>query len=280
MPRRDSRQRARAIFSAAVVSFMASASGCALFPSLAGLEDGSPDAGGDSPTNDVGSNDVSMDVTATDTGKDVATDGSDAAPTAIANVQIGPLVMSTNTVTLTLPATSTNGNLLVATLACDSGTATLSTTSGFTLAVTTGAGNSCAAVFYRANNPGGVGSAAFSSSTGGAIMGQLTEWSGAAAMDATGSALAVSSSYTLAVSTSGTLAGSGELAMTAFGQGTGGAAAISYTAGTGWTNLGQTTTTQAHYTADYQLGVGPAKVSETETASLKTTWSGVMATFR
>jgi hypothetical protein len=97
-------------------------------------------------------------------------------------LQTGSVVSANNqTVTLTLPSASTAGTLLIATFSADGGDRS-STPSGWTKAAVGGdtfAGNQAALYFY-ANNPGGISSQAFSFPGSGWMAGQLTEWSGMA----------------------------------------------------------------------------------------------------
>jgi hypothetical protein len=273
----------RALFAAIAAAVPA----CALFPELGGLTTGGDDGSVDAPSIDAPSvdapSDSSLDAAGSnDAPLDSPGDAGDAAVGPIANVQIGPVVAASTggKVTVTLANATAAGDLLVATVACDSGAVTLSNGGGLTQAILAGTSTACAAIFYRVGVAQGITSVEFDSSNGGALVGQLSEWSGVTALDATGSVTATSGTYQLIVSASGSLAAPGEVAVTAFGQSTANASTPTYTAGSGWTNLGSTASTQTHYTGDYILGVGPGALSETETGSLKTIWAGTIATFR
>ena len=214
-----------------------------------------------------------------DAGFDV-NDGADGSSAVVSNVQIGPLAFVANggTVSPTLTTPSSNGTLLVATVTCDLTTATVGAPSGWSLAISgTGFANG-SSIWYA--NQAGISSATFTSSNGGALAAQLSEWSGVTKVDQTGTATTPSATTSVTVSTSGALTAGGELAVTTYGQATGQQSLITYTAGTGWTALGATGTTRMHYAADYRIGVGPGAISETETSSVAATWVAVIATFK
>ena len=214
-----------------------------------------------------------------DAGFDV-NDGADGSSAVVSNVQIGPLAFVANggTVSPTLTTPSSNGTLLVATVTCDLTTATVGAPSGWSLAISgTGFANG-SSIWYA--NKGGLSSATFTSSNGGAVAAQISEWSGVTNIDQTGTALTPSATTSVSVSTNGALTAGGELAITAFGQATGQQSLITYTPSAGWTALGATGNTRMHYTADYRIGVGPGTVNETVTSSAAATWVAVIATFK
>jgi hypothetical protein len=75
----------------------------------------------------------------------------------------------------------------------------------------------------------------------------------------------------------------GELAVTAAAQYYATPVSVTYTPGTGWTNLGNSgaTSSSYQYTADYRTGVSAGTVSETITSSSSLGfWSAVVATFK
>ena len=201
---------------------------------------------------------------------------------AIANVQIGPVIQSTTaTVTTTLAAGSTAGDLLVATISTDTGPFTAP--SGWVRAASVASATSETEVWYRADSPSGVSSAAFTSS-GTVAYGQLSEWSGVtitAPLDRTGTATA-SATTSVTVSTSASTTAAGELAITAFGDGQTKPQSVTYSRSAGWTLLGNTggvsLTTQ--YAADYELNVASGTTpSNTETEQKAANWAAVAATF-
>jgi len=197
---------------------------------------------------------------------------------AITQVQVGSVITGgTGAFTLTLPAASTAGDLLVATLS-NNGAFTGGPAGWIRGPNVTGGATSQAEIWYYPNNPGGITSATFTSSSGNAA-GQLSEWSGVASaspLDQTGT----SSSAT--VTTIGATTQAGELAITTFTVNAK-KGASTFTPGSGWTNLGNdgaTTGIAYFYTSDYQLEPATGTVSETETFSQSSSnWGAVVATF-
>ena len=197
-----------------------------------------------------------------------------------AQVQLGTEVTSaTGNVTPTLPAASTAGTLLVAVLS-NSGTSSLAFSGPSGWVNATGAwlsGPGRAEIWYYANNPGGVSSAAFTSSAPSSV-GQLSEWSGVAAssaLDVTGTKTA-SSATSVTVSTSASTSVTGDLGIVAFGTAV---SETSYTASSGWTHLFSDVT--KHVGGDYQQALPMAIASDTETAaSTSTSFVAVIATFK
>jgi hypothetical protein len=205
------------------------------------------------------------------------------AAAAIALVQTGTEASSTSgSISPTLPTASHAGDLLVAVLANanTSSSAAFSGPAAWTNA--TGvfqSGNGRVEVWYEANNPGGITSATFTASTGtNVIVGQLTEWSGAAfstPVDQTGSTTATSTT-SATVSTSGATTLTGDLAVTAFTAST--RPLTSFTAGTGWTHL---FSDGSHgFVSDDKRGLSTEAISETETASSATSWAAVIVAFK
>jgi len=202
----------------------------------------------------------------------------------ITRVQLGAVARTaTATVAPALPAASTAGTLVVATLATQKNTA-FTAPSGWTQAVNKGQTNAEAAIWYYPNNPGGITSASFTSSGATSTAGQLSEWSGVATgspLDKFGSASAIlATSVTPATSQATTVAG--ELAVTSTAEYIALASTATYTPGTGWTNLGNTgaTSSSYQYTADYRTGVGTGVVSEPITSSAIGALSAAVATFK
>src|SRR5207237_1413877 len=103
-------------------------------------------------------------------------------------VQAGGPATGTGSVTCTLPAASTAGTLLVATVENSGGTA-FSAPTGWVSAVGVG-GTVRSTIFYYAGNPGGITSAVFTGTAN--CRGSITEFSTAAGMtqvlNATGTA--------------------------------------------------------------------------------------------
>ena len=197
-------------------------------------------------------------------------------------VQAGSeIVSATGDVTVTMSAASTAGNLLVAVVS-NGGTSSsfpYSGPAGWVLATGTWqSGVGRAEIWYYPANPGGVTSAAFTSSTTsiGAV-GQMSEWSGAATpsfLDATGTAT-VASATSLTVSTNASTTVAGDLGITAFRTG---AAEGSFTVGAGWTH--DFTDPARKVATDYRQNLATAVASEAETAPTAAAWLGVVAAFK
>jgi hypothetical protein len=192
-------------------------------------------------------------------------------------VQTGSVVTSsTRNITLTLSSGSTSGNLLIATISGYGDSSNSTGPAGWTSAVqTSGGGNRRTAIWYYANNPGGITSAAF---TFGAsttfIAGQISEWSGMG----TGTPLDITNRNNSGSGTTFNLTSGGattimanEIAVTAFQEDLSSASTVSFTPGGGWTNFGNTgpTSGTTQYTADYETGLtNGASPSETQTSSV------------
>jgi len=206
------------------------------------------------------------------------------AAAAIALKQQGSEVVgSSGSVTATLPAASTAGNLLVAVVANRNtgSSAAFSGPTGWTNATgvfDSGAGR--VEIWYDANNAGGITSATFTASSGtNAIVGQLSEWSGAAftaPVDTTGTVATASTATTATVSTSAATTISGDVGITGFVTSV--TPITTFTAGTGWTHL--FTDSTRGVAADQRQALSVATASETETASSATKWGGVIAAFK
>jgi hypothetical protein len=209
-----------------------------------------------------------------------------AASATIVNVQTGTYASSTTgSVTLTLPAASTSGTLLVAALSNGQTTpqAKFTGPAGWTFGIQTHQ-NCCGQIeiWYYENNPGGISSATFTASTGtNYLAGQLSEWNGvvsSSSLDKTGTATHAAAT-SLAVSTAANLTTSGELGVTIFNSSLTGL--TSFTAGAGWAPLFSDPTTDGDV-SDYELGLpSGAKATETETAAGGSPqWLGDIATFK
>jgi hypothetical protein len=202
----------------------------------------------------------------------------------ITKVQSGTMArVAGNSVTPTLPAASTAGTLLVATLASQKNSA-FTAPSGWVKAVNVAQLNADADIWYYANNPGGIASASFTNNGGASNAGQLSEWSGVAASSPLDKMGSTTSTLTTSVAptTSAATTVAGELAVTAAAQYIVLPSSATFTPGAGWTNLGNSgaTSSSYQYTADYRTGVATGTVSETITSSALGTWSAVVATFK
>jgi hypothetical protein len=212
-----------------------------------------------------------------------------AAQAAIARVQTGSVVNgSSSSLALTLSSASTGGSLLVATVENNQSGETFSGPSGWVRAVGVNGGGTTnpgrAEIWYYANNPGGISSATFTASGATHVQGQLSEWSGVATsspLDVTGTASAAAAT-SVSVSTSGATAASGDVGITAFGIGFSKKQRMSFTAGSGWTNLGNDgpTNQSDSYSADFKLSLPAAVASETETSNTPGDWAAAIAAFK
>src|SRR5581483_5783455 len=159
----------------------------------------------------------------------------------VANVQMGPVVKTTTaSVTLTLPAASTAGTLLVATVASNRNSAFSSPGTGWSQAAQIGQLNAAAGIWYYADNPGGISSVTFTDTSGTSTAGQLSEWRGVLAgspVDKTGTKTATLLATSVTPS-AGSVTTAGELAVTSTAQYMLLPSTATYTPGTGWTNLG------------------------------------------
>jgi hypothetical protein len=203
----------------------------------------------------------------------------------IVNVQTGTYASSTTgSVTLTLPAASTSGTLLVAVLSNGNAPqAKFTGPAGWTFAVQTF--NACCGeveVWYYANNPGGISSATFTANTGtNYLAGQLSEWNGvlaASPFDQKGNGNH-GAATSATVSTGANLAASGELGVTIFSDSLTGL--TSFTAGAGWAHLFTDPATNGAV-SDFDIGLASGvKASETETVSGGSpSWLYAIATFK
>jgi hypothetical protein len=205
--------------------------------------------------------------------------GEGSASAAIAKVQAGTYLSQTavTSITPTLSAASTSGNMLAAVVATVANT-TVTAPVGWVKATsvfTTGVGTT--QVWYYPNNPGAISSVKFTLSASDSAAAQLSEWSGVekvTPLDGSGTATATTAATT--VSVSATAAAANELAIASFGASTG-TSGNTFTPGSGWTNLMPAHTVSD--TADYKLSVGSGSVSETETAATSSKWSAAIATF-
>jgi putative surface cell wall-binding protein len=206
------------------------------------------------------------------------------AQAAIALVQKGTAATGAGTsITATLPAATTAGNLLVATVKdINAGCATdnFSAPSGWVKA-----GHVCRGtagpleLWYRPNTPAGATSFVFNTGSSGAnSLARVSEWSGAATtspLDQSGTETSASASTTLGVSTNGNIAATGELAVTAFDTSSG---LSNFTPGSAWTSL--SSDPGNGFDSDYRLNPSSGSVlSENPTSSPQTIWGAVIATF-
>lgn len=203
---------------------------------------------------------------------------------AIALVEKGTLATGSGTsITATLPAASTSGDLLVGVIEDTNGNCfsdTFSAPTGWVEATHTCRGSTGPIeVWYYPDAASGISSVVFNTGSSGAnTLAQLSEWSGAATtspLDQTGTSSTGSASTTLSVASSGVIGTTGELAVSGFLTSSG---LSSYTEGSGWTNL--TSDPGGGFDSDYELDpASGATLSDSPTSSPQTTWGGGLATF-
>lgn len=198
--------------------------------------------------------------------------------TAVANRQSGTEATGTFVVSPTLPAASTAGDLLVATVvSTDTTTPFTGPAGGWTRAARqTDATAGAVEVWYLANAGAGTTSATFTDFASGAMEAQLTEWSGVPAsnvLDKTGTVDQSASSTTATVSTASATSYGGELAITAWIESRG-----TPSSGAGWTNLVADGTNR--YLSSYLVQSAPGVASETAQSTRSSVWAGAAATFK
>ena len=199
----------------------------------------------------------------------------------IARVQVGPeSARQRHFVIGTLPAASTAGTLLVATLTSDDSPNKSTQPAGWVFAANANlAGAGRVEIWYYPSNPGGLSSFQFALNPAtdfGEV--QISEWSGAAAapLDQTGSLTVPVATTTTVNATSGVTTVAGELAITdeAFTI----PAGQTYSSGAGWTNTVNDVTNG--YGAEYATNLPVGIATETVSASQATKWATVIATFK
>jgi hypothetical protein len=213
--------------------------------------------------------------------------GAPGASAAIALVQSGSVAFQGTplTTTATLPAGTTAGDLLVATIQDLNGECasnTYSAPAGWVKATSVCRPNSGPAptqIWYDANVSAGINSVVFNNTSNGARSAiKLTEWSGVAKfnpLDQTGTASSSAGSNTLTVTTAGNPAVGGELAVTLFSTSQG---LTGFTPGTGWTRL--LTDPGDGLESDYLTNPpSGSQLSETMTTNPGSTFGAVIATF-
>jgi hypothetical protein len=202
----------------------------------------------------------------------------DGMPSSSQLINVGPVVdVNSNTdITLTLPAPTTAGTLLVATMA---------TSKSFGppapwVVTTAGTAVTCYTfVLLYPDNPGGIASVMFTTPGTTNSVGQLTEWSGVATMPLDQTAGGFVNPKATTQTLAATISMSNELGITAFCQY---ATTPTYTPGSGWTQLGMysgVTAGEISYVANYQAGLAMGPVGATETSTFSADWAGELATF-
>jgi hypothetical protein len=198
----------------------------------------------------------------------------------IAYVQSGSEAIGFTSVTASLPAASTAGNLLVAIVHSTPNGAAFTGIGGWTFAAGTAVNEANAGrveIWYYPNNPGGITTATFGIGFSAAVA-TLSEWSGAAAapLDRTGTNAVGSASTSATISTTGATTMANELVITNIGyQFMGGE---TFTPGTGWTPIDNNP--PIGFSSDYRLNLPAGVAGETVTLTAATEWSLAIATFK
>jgi hypothetical protein len=197
----------------------------------------------------------------------------------ISNLQIGAeSAKTTPTVTATLPAASQAGTLLVATIRSGASAAAFTAPANWARATTRNqAGASHTEIWYYANNPGGIASAAFGVPN--ASVAQMTEWRNVATttpLDTSGTAAVTPNNTSATVSTAAATTVANDLVITDFGPAV--QAPQTYTHGAGWTSL--VSDMPNGFASEYRLNLPAAVASETVTVTKTTTWSAGIAAFK
>ena len=202
----------------------------------------------------------------------------------ISNVQIGAESAPTKTtITLTLPAPSLAGTLLVADLKSDTNPSNKPFTAPAGWLSANNAflnGTAHTEIWYYPNNPGGISSAAFGltpNSIDG--IGQMTEWRNVATvspLERTGTLTVNSNQLTATISTSAATTMANELVIT--DDGFNHSAGQTVLPGAGWNSLlGDVAN---GFRAEYRVDLPAAVASETVASSVATMWAMVIATFK
>ena len=184
-------------------------------------------------------------------------------------------------ITASLPAASTAGTLLVATITSLTTPTKFAGPAGWTSAAeVNNATEGRSEIWYYPNNPGGITSVTFTmnpATISGAA--EISEWNGAstiAPLDQSGTLSVTVASPTSTIATGGAMAQSGELVITSNGFKI--ASGQTYTPAAGWNSA--VLDSGFGYGSEYRLDLPAAIASETVTASAATQWADVIATFK
>ena len=184
-------------------------------------------------------------------------------------------------ITASLPAASTAGTLLVATINSLTTPNKFAGPAGWTSAVeVNNATEGRSEIWYYPNNPGGISTATFTmnpATISGAA--EISEWNGAAAiapLDQSGSLSVTVASPASTIATGGALAQTGELVITNNGFKI--PAGQTYTPAAGWNSV--VLDNGFGYGSEYRLDLPAAIAGETVTSSAASQWADVIATFK
>ncbi len=186
----------------------------------------------------------------------------------------------THFITASLPAASTAGTLLVATLSSDpTPNRTVGPAGWLVAADVTQPGEGRTEIWYYASNPGGITNVTFTSNPANiAAQVQLSEWNGALALnplDQFGTSAVGVATTTTTISTAAATAQSNELVVTNMGFGIG--AGQTYTHGANWNPL---LTDLTGFASEYRLDLPAGVASETVTTSQASLWANTIAAFK
>ena len=193
-------------------------------------------------------------------------------------VETGAEAAKAKNPTLTLPAASTAGDLLVATLKGDPTTTAFTAPAGWVQAVAIDQGTAGRVeIWYYPNNPGAITAVTFTTRV--IAVGQLTEWSGMATvspLDQTGSFATATTSTSATISTAAATAEAGELVITDNGFKLG--PRQTYAPEAAWSSLANDANNG--FGSEFRTDLPAAVASETVSATAATTWSLSVATFK
>ncbi|HEX5060876.1 MAG TPA: hypothetical protein VFV99_16025, partial [Kofleriaceae bacterium] len=193
-------------------------------------------------------------------------------------VQKTAVSFTTGTRTLTLPAPSTAGSLLVITVGAND-ISSLTLPSGWTIAASVLTNGACAtAIAYYPNNPGGITSVILQQPMLQPTAAQLSEWSPITANPLNGTSQTQGGiQATMQTAMVATIATKG-VAITAFCEDVNNP---TYTPGAGWTTLGTSSNGSAEpsFISDYKAVTAGGIYTETVTSSVSAKYAAVIAVF-
>jgi hypothetical protein len=234
--------------------------------------DATGDARSGDPMNDTGSPDPDSGSGDPDTG------GSGSATLVRAGLVSYTTAM---TVAPSLPAPSTAGTFLVATMASDGDLASSAPPPWQLASGTVHSGGGVCAIFIYPSNPGGITTVTITSGASANVYGQLSEWAMPTTPDRSGNAT-LNATGQVTVTATAPNALPGGLAITSYELSVNPAQAVTLTPSTGWTRLGSSETAlrNEHYVVDYRVDSAMGQViSETITSSKAGDWTACLATF-
>lgn len=188
---------------------------------------------------------------------------------------------ATHFLVATLPAASSAGTMLVATINSDPTPNKATAPAGWLVAASVSqAGEGRNEIYYYPNNPGGITSQTFSTNPA-TVAGnvQMTEWSGVAAiapLDQIGTQAIAVATTTATISTAGATGQANELVITDNGFRIN--PGQTYTRGAGWNSL--VADALNGFGSEYRLDLPAAVASETVTTSQASLWANAIAAFK